>query len=122
MYFKRIKTLAIIATILLYGCSDIVRVEDITDETVNILAPTNNAILNSIDVTFNWGSIEEADEYNIQIANPTFEEALQIVTDSTLTATSFSKTLEIGSYEWRVKAVNSAYETDYTTQSFTIEE
>lgn len=103
------------------SCSDIVRVEDISDKTVSILAPTNSAILNATDVTFNWQTVEEAEEYRIQIADPNFTETLQIVTDSTITTTSFSKTLSIGSYEWRVKALNSAYQTDYIAQSFTIE-
>ncbi len=102
------------------ACSDIVRVEDISDETVNILAPSNNAILNSTDVTFNWQTVEEADEYRIQIADSNFTEALQIVTDSTVTTTSFFIALNGGSYEWRVKALNSAYETAYTIQSFSI--
>lgn len=106
---------------MFYCCSEIVRVEDISEDTVNILAPTNNAILNTTDVSFNWQDLEDAEEYNIQIANPNFSEALQIVVDTTVTTSSLSKTLYVGSFEWRVKALNSSYETDYTTQSFTIE-
>ncbi len=116
------KKLVVIVSLVLgfMACSDIVRVEDISDETVSILAPSNNAILNSTDVTFNWQTVEEADEYRIQIADPNFTEALQIVTDSTVTTTSFFIALNGGSYEWRVKALNSAYETAYTIQSFSV--
>lgn len=115
------KTIYGFMLLTLMSCSDILRVEDISDEIVNILAPSNNAILNTTDVTFNWQEIDEADEYHIQIANPNFTEAVQIVTDSIVASTNFSKTLGLGNYEWRVKAMNSAYETDYTLQSFSIE-
>ena len=106
---------------LVFCCSEIVRVQDISEDFVNILAPTNNAILNTTDVSFNWENVEEAEEYNIQIASPNFSEAIQIVVDTTLTSSSLSKTLFIGNFQWRVKALNSSYETNYTTNSFTIE-
>lgn len=108
--------------IITSACSDIVTVEDISNETVILLAPTNQAILNITDLTFSWQSVEEAESYHIQIATPTFEAALQIVEDSTVTATNYSKVLTANNYEWRVRAENSAYETAYTTQSFLIEE
>jgi hypothetical protein len=116
------RLLLIFVFTIFLACDDIIEVVDISGETVKILAPTNDAFLNITDVSFNWQSIEEAEEYNIQIATPSFAGALQILTDTTLSTTSFSKTLDLGSYQWRVKAINSGYETEYTTQSFTIEE
>ncbi len=102
------------------SCSDIVRVEDISDETVSILAPTNNAIINSTSVTFSWQAIEDAESYHIQITTPTFTQATQIVVDSIVTSTDFTITLAANNYQWRVRAENSAYETIYTTQSFSV--
>lgn len=104
------------------NCSDIIEVEDISNKTVTVLAPTNEAVLNTTAITFTWDSLDDAEAYKLQIATPSFENAIQILTDSTLLTTNFSKTLETGSYEWRIRAENPGYETVYSTQSFTIEE
>lgn len=103
------------------SCEDIIEVVDISDKTVTILAPTDQAVLNVTDVTFSWETLEDAETYQLQIANPSFENALQIVVDSTLEGSHLSATLEASSYEWRIRAKNSGYDTAYTTQSFTIE-
>ena len=113
-----ILSVCIIAT----NCSEIIEVEDISSKTVTLIAPTNEAVLNISDLTFSWQTIEEAEAYRIQIATPTFENALQIVKDTTVSTTNFSTTLSTNSYEWRVRAENSGYETSYTKQSFSIEE
>lgn len=114
--------LALSLFIIVTTCDDIIEVEDISNKTVTLLAPTSEAILNITDLTFSWQTLEDAESYHIQIATPTFSEALQIVTDSIVMITSFSTTLEANDYEWRVSAANSGFQTTYTTQSFSIEE
>lgn len=118
------KKIIILSSLLcvIYSCDDIVEVENISDETVTLLAPSNNAILNITELTFSWQTLQDAEEYHLQIATPAFENALQIVKDTTLTTTNFSTTLDYNMYQWRVKAINSGYNTGYTTQSFSIEE
>jgi hypothetical protein len=116
------KKLLCVFIVFTYGCSDIIEVEDISNKTVSILAPTNEAVLNSTTITFTWNSLEDAEAYKLQIATPSFENATQIVLDSTLTVTSFSRILENGNYQWRIRAENSGYQTSYSTQNFTIEE
>lgn len=113
--------LLILMTLLLFSCDDITEIEDISNRTVNILAPTNDAVLNITDVTFSWNNVEDAENYRLQIATPSFENAAQIVADTLVTATHFTKTLTIGNYEWRVRGENSGYQTSYSTQSFSIE-
>lgn len=103
-------------------CDDITEVEDISDIEMVVLAPSNNVVLNNTQVTFTWESIEEVDSYHIQVATPSFEEAKQVVVDSSFTITSYSKILTSGDYQWRVRAENSGYTTNYKTQSFSIEE
>ncbi len=114
------RTLLILAIVLLHSCEDIIGVEDISDRTVTILAPTNHAELTGTNPTFSWNSVEDADKYKLQIATPSFSEALQIVEDTTVTTLSFTKILEAGDYEWRVRAENSDYQTNYTTHQLTI--
>ncbi len=104
------------------ACEEIIEVKDISNKAVSILAPTNNAVLDTIAVTFTWEAVEATETYHLQIATPDFENATQIVKDSTLTTTHFSTMLDTKSYEWRIRAQNSEYVTDYTTQQFTIEE
>ncbi len=92
--------------IVFLSCDDIIEVEDISDKTVHILAPTNASVLSIETITFSWETIEEAEIYYIQVATPTFENATQILVDSSLTKTSLIKTLPANSYEWRVRAEN----------------
>jgi hypothetical protein len=72
-------------------------VEDISDRTVVLLAA-----------------------YQIQIATPNFQNASQILLDSISIETSFTKELVAGSYEWRVKASNSDYTTNYSSNAFIV--
>ncbi len=118
----KIKTVIFVLLFSVIACDDIVEVEDISDKTVNILAPTNASVLNIKTVTFFWEAVEGAETYYMQVAIPTFENASQIVVDSLLTTTSMTRTLPANSYEWRVRAENSGYKTIYSKQSFTVEE
>lgn len=112
--------LLIIVILSVLACEDIIEVVDISDLTLTVLAPKDQTVLTDINVTFSWNAVEDAESYNIQIATPSFESAQQIVTDSLVTSTFFSKTLNSGSYEWRVRAENSDYKTQYAVQKFTV--
>lgn len=116
---KNLKYLVLLLIVI--SCDDVVEVENISNKTVTILAPTNNTVLSITDINFSWNVVEDAELYRLQIATPTFEEATQIILDTVITATNFTKTLDLGNYEWRIRAENSDYQTSYTTQSFTIE-
>ena len=106
----------------LIACEEVIEVTDISEKTVTLVAPTDAVTLNSADTLFfDWETIEDAEIYRMQIATPTFAEAVQIVADSTFAGTVFSTTLEANEYQWRVRAENSGYKTTYTTQSFTVE-
>lgn len=104
----------------LFSCEQIVLEDDITDEIVNLVAPADGSVFNSTGITFTWNAIENGSEYRIQIARPNFQAPLQIVTDVVVNTTSFTTQLNVGEYQWRVQGVNSAYETAYSTRSFTI--
>jgi len=108
--------------VLFMACEEILVVEDISQDAVTILAPTNNTVLTEGSVTFSWNKLLDTEQYRLQLATPTFENASQILLDSTITATNFSKALLLGDYEWRVRAENSEYQTTYTSQNFTVEE
>lgn len=97
---------------------------DISNEQVNLLAPSNNVVFSSTDViNFSWETVSNAENYTVQIATPNFGNAIEITQNETTSNINFSaSSLAIGDYEWRVKASNATYETDYTTQTFSVEE
>ncbi|MEO0573311.1 MAG: hypothetical protein AAF039_16510 [Bacteroidota bacterium] len=111
----------------LTACEDIFEVTDITNEEVQLLAPTNQSVVTDSIVNFNWNGIEEAEAYLVQIATPNFESASQIVLDTVITIDStfvgnrISKRLSDNSYQWRVQAQNSAFSTAFSTNGFTVE-
>ncbi|NDI98160.1 hypothetical protein GWA97_03640 [Flavobacterium sp. LaA7.5] len=106
--------------LLLLSCEEILLEDDISDETVLLIAPADNAQFFSTSITFTWGAIENGTEYRIQIAKPDFNNPLQIIADSVVDTTSFTTQLGIGNYQWRVQGVNSGYETAFSTRSLTV--
>ena len=116
------KMAAIMVLISLYSCEQLIEVDDISSETVTILAPTDNITIDNTTVNFSWEAMEFAETYHLQIAKPSFNSAQEIVEDTTITSTNFIKSLSSGSYQWRIKANNFGYETSYTTQNLAIED
>lgn len=101
---------------MFYSCEDILLEKDISREEEVLVAPVNNAQFFSTGVTFTWETVPYATKYQIQIAKPNFANPMQIVLDTIVTTTSFTQQLPIANYEWRVRAVNSAYSTNYATR------
>lgn len=114
------KNISLIFLLIFLSNCEAIFVEDISDKAVVLLAPTENATVSAGTVQFNWQSVPDATNYELQIATPTFLNANQILIDTLITNTSFSKSLEIGDYEWRVKAINSDYTTNYSTNPFSV--
>jgi len=117
----KIKALIVCLFLSVIACDDIVEVENISNEIVSVLAPTNEVVLNTNEITFTWEAVVDANAYTLQIAQPNFVNATQIVLDSIISKTSFAKTLESGSYQWRIRASNTDYHTRYTTLSFEVD-
>lgn len=110
-----------ILLLTVYACGNIVLEANISNDLITTLAPTSQAVVTAGDVSLNWESLEGADSYHLQIATPSFENANQITLDTLISATKFMQSLEANTYEWRVKGVNSAYETAFSTNAFTVE-
>jgi predicted secreted protein len=114
------KILSIFFILIFISCEEILLVDDISEKEVFLTAPVNNAALYSTGVSFSWENVENAEKYQLQIATPNFENPLQIVLDTLVTKNSFTQQLNIGQYEWRIRAVNSGYKTAYKSRSFAI--
>ena len=118
--FHRKNYFYILLILSFISCEEILIVDDISKKEVVLVAPTNNAVLSSSGVTFSWETVEYADKYRLQIATPNFDAPQQLVVDTLVTKNSFTQQLNIGKYQWRVKAVNSGYETAYSKWNFEI--
>lgn len=105
---------------LFCGCEEIILEDDISGAKVKLMAPGADAVFSSTSITFTWEPIENGTQYQIQIARPNFTNPLQIVADNTMDVTSFTTQLNVGEYEWRVRAVNSGYASLYTTRAFEV--
>ena len=116
------KFMVIVVVLFLFNCEQIIEVEDISNEHIVVLSPVNNTTLTSTEVNFTWEPLDFAEQYQLQIVHPNFEAAEVFVEDTIITANSFIKPLVTNTYQWRVRALNFAYETQYTTQNLTIED
>ena len=107
-------------TFLFYGCEEILFEDDISESIININSPNEGAIFDTEFINFNWQMIDGVEGYQLQIATPTFLETQQIVLDTLLTINNFDFELLPNEYQWRVRGMNSAYTSNYTTSSFNI--
>lgn len=103
-----------------FSCEEILLIPDISKGEVALVAPGNETVLSTSGVNLSWNTVKDADKYELQIATPNFDAPQQLVLDTLVSKNSFTQQLNIGKYEWRVKAVNSGYETKYTKRSFEI--
>ena len=124
---RKLRTVtALLAMLPVFSCEDIIEIPDISDSKVELLAPLQGSVVEESTVNFTWNSIEDANSYLVQVATPNFETAAQIVldsvivVDSTFMGTKASKALINNNYEWRVKAMNSGFETEFSSSGFSV--
>jgi len=113
------KTFLILIFICFFSCEAIFE-EDLSNDVVTVLAPTESSEVNAGNIRFSWQSLEDATSYQIQIATPNFENASQILLDSIIETTSIIDSLRVGTYQWRLRAINTSYQTPYNTINFTV--
>lgn len=106
------KIILIASAILSCSCEDIFE-EDINNDTIQIISPVKEALIESNVVNFRWNTIKGADKYRIQI----FESDQILLLDSLTTKTNITLPLKAGSYFWRVRGENYAYESIYSFPS-----
>ncbi|MEA1786107.1 hypothetical protein U1E44_08400 [Arenibacter sp. GZD96] len=123
---RLIRSAFIMGTLGLCSCEDLLEVPDISNATIELLAPKDSTVVNTATVNFHWNGISDADGYLVQVAAPNFENASQIlldsiiVLDSAFVGTRASLPLPNGSFQWRVKGINSGFETGFSTAAFEV--
>ncbi|MAY21695.1 MAG: hypothetical protein CMC74_02845 [Flavobacteriaceae bacterium] len=99
------------ATVSLFffvSCEDILE-EDISGDFVNTIFPKEGDTVEGNTVQFLWNSLEGAESYTLQVYSNT-----SLVLDTTVTTSNYEGTFTSSLYEWRIKAENNGYETQYT--------
>ncbi len=125
---KTIKTILGLFLLIFFvsSCEELLEVPDISNENVVLLAPLESTIVTQSNVDFSWNEVFEATQYRVQVAAPNFENAAQIVIDTTIiidsafTGNRIIKSLVNSEYEWRVKAMNSGFETEFSSSKFEV--
>ncbi|HEY1040516.1 MAG TPA: hypothetical protein VGF30_13975 [Bacteroidia bacterium] len=120
---KRIKF--ILVTLLLVAafirCQKDIIVKDIKNEFVTVLSPPDGFKTPNNSITFWWEKIDGAEKYNVQIVSPSFSSIQQLISDTSVTGDKFVKTLQPGTYQWRVRATNNGGSTPWATRTLTID-
>lgn len=106
----------------LYSCEEVLFEEDLSDKAITLVAPREGSTVRNTSVTFSWNAVELATDYRVQVAQPDFENASQIVLDTVVSKTNFTTNLVKNEYEWRVRAQNSGSATPYVQAGFTVVE
>ncbi len=115
------RLLPILGLLIIQSCDSIIA-EDISGDAITILAPQENTIFQEGSINFKWESIENAEQYRIQIVEPSFVGANSFVIDSVVTSNEASFTLTPNNYQWRIRGENNVFETTYSEPvSFLVE-
>lgn len=109
-----------IFVIISESCEDVF-VDDISNKEVVLLSPADSLVTTLTSHTFWWQKVAGATEYNLQIAKPDFYQSQKIILDTTVASDKFDYSLYPGTFQWRVKGINSVSETSYTTRTLTID-
>ncbi len=114
----------ILCTILLLlslnGCEDFIE-KNISKKTVNILTPGDGYNSSDLTIDFWWDKLEGAEQYKLQIVQPSFLSIQKFILDTILSDNHFAVSLISGQYEWRIKAINNGSETEYSYRTFSID-
>ncbi|HEY3390350.1 MAG TPA: hypothetical protein VGK38_12300 [Prolixibacteraceae bacterium] len=101
------------ALVLIAGCKTFFE-EDISNQTVTLLSPGSGTETEIASQTFWWEKVEGASDYRLQVVTPSFESTETLILDTLISADKFTFTLYPSVYEWRVRAENSAWQTQWT--------
>lgn len=104
----------------LIQCGDVLE-DNISKKSMNLLSPSDMAVINDDTVSFWWNRISGATSYEFHLVSPSFTNPVRVIMDSITSNNLLTLKLEDGAYEWEVRALNSGYATDYFYRGFSIE-
>jgi hypothetical protein len=127
---KKLKRNKIVSLILLISlgsimfcfqaCNEIIET-NLEKKHIVLVSPADGTLSVISLQTFWWDELKGADKYNLQIVQPSFANAQQLILDTNVSNNKFEWSLLPGSYQWRVKAFNNSSSTEYVTFSLRID-
>jgi len=106
--------------LLATSCEDVFEIR-LDQTTVSIIIPLDSLVTPVATQTFWWDDTYGATEYRFQIVAPHFDSIYTLVADEFLDTSIYEITLSPGTYQWRVKAINSATETPWAVRTLIID-
>src|SRR5688572_12262835 len=102
----------LLAVLMIQSCESALET-DLEGDTVTLLAPVDSLVTTDSIHTFYWETLKGADEYRLQIVSPRFDSIVRFIEDSTIADDHFRIVdMDTGSYQWRVRGVNTATESN----------
>ena len=119
---KRFLRFSFVGLLASMGCDELI-VKDISNQTIEVLAPSQQVVLTSGAVRFLWEEFEFADHYRLTLVSPAFSNMERTVADTLLEGSGFTlmEPLVSGAYEWRIQAFNAEYQTRAQTYAFRVQ-
>ncbi len=102
------------------SCDDLIE-KNLEKKTLAILAPTEGLVTSNTSMTFWWETLDGANEYNVQVVSPSFQQVQKLWADTTVTGDKFLMQLIPGNYQWRIRGANGSSATEFITISFVID-
>lgn len=104
-----LKVLVFCVSVLSFSCDDIIE-EDLTNDIIQTVYPTEGVVIESNVVSFSWNALDGADDYRVQV----YDLDQIKVHDTLVSNTLVSLPMTQGGYQWRVRGENSAYQSTYS--------
>lgn len=110
----------LLMVIAINSCDEFIE-EDLSDQQVVLIAPSDSLVTEITTHTFWWEEIDGAIDYTLQIVSPDFDLIEKLMIDTTISTNKYMFQLYPGKYEWRVKASNASSETEFSTYRLEID-
>lgn len=106
-------------TIGFWNCEDIF-ITNLEDLTVELVTPQDGFSTTTQTQNFFWEKLNGADEYELRIVTPSFDNPTDVIINEVVTDNSYSTTLNPGTYQWRVVGLNSSSQSQATIRTLHI--
>ena len=116
----RFRNIALLVVFGIIACSKDYIEPDVSNVTIKLISPADNLNTSVLTHTFMWETFDDATTFNLQIISGTVTNSNYTVLDTNITTDSFTQTLALGNYYWKVKAYNSAYDGPYSTRNLVL--
>jgi len=113
------KSLLFFTAIAIVGCKTFLE-QDISNQTIVLLSPLKGTETEIASQTFWWEKVDGANNYRLQIVSPSFDLTEVLILDTLVATDKFTVNLYPSVLEWRVRAENSVYQTNWAVNKLKI--